>query len=437
MVGVVRFGGARSAILLLVVVAIAGAFIVRAQTFDRVAHMTGVIRAAAAPFPVVDAQGARWSPRMSSRGLRLSGGRVACFAGTVYGTASPDLYRCTLVGVRRLTVPVRSGTYGITLYFAEVLGARPGRRVFDVEAEGRPAAMTIDVAAQVGPREADHAVFSVPVNDGTLDLQFLARRGQPILSAVEITLLSGSVAAARASWTDEFRGARGAPSDPRKWGYDVGGGGWGNDELETYTRSRANAALDGRGHLAIVARSGSHTPGTSGDYTSARLTTREQFTFRYGAVQARIRVPGGRGLWPGFWALGTDLPQQGWPRCGEFDVMEVIGSKPFVVHGSVHGPAGGELPYSVTHKATASEPLDRSFHVYGVVWLPDAIQFELDGRPYGTVVRADLKAGEHWVFDKPFFLLLNLAVGGQLPGSPDASTRFPATMLVDWVRVTR
>jgi beta-glucanase (GH16 family) len=195
--------------------------------------------------------------------------------------------------------------------------------------------------------------------------------------------------------------------------------------------------LDGRGDLAIVARSGRQArDGASGDYTSARLTTQKRFAFRYGAVQARIKVPAGRGLWPSFWALGNDLPSRGWPRSGELDVMEAIGSKTSTAYGSVHGPVAGDEDYALTHKAKGDEPLDRRFHVYGLLWLPDAIQFELDGRPYGTVVRADLKSGQEWVFDKPFFLLLNLAVGGEWPGSPDASTRFPAAMLVDWVRVT-
>jgi beta-glucanase (GH16 family) len=211
----------------------------------------------------------------------------------------------------------------------------------------------------------------------------------------------------------------------------VGMTGWGNDELETYTRRRANSALDGRGHVAIVARRRAR------GYTSARLKSAERFTFRYGTIEARIKVPAGRGLWPAFWLLGSDLPHVGWPASGELDVMEVIGSETSTLHGTIHGPADGNQRYALGPTTAAAEPLDRGFHVYGVLWLPDAIQFELDGRPYGSVIRADLPADRRWVFDHPYFLLLNLAVGGEWPGSPDRTTRFPATMLVDWVRLTR
>jgi hypothetical protein len=390
-----------------------------------------VIRASASPSDVVDAQGASWAARMASRaGVRWSGGRTTCSTGTVYRTASPDLYRCALVGVRRLVVPVRPGTYAVTLFFAETQGVGGGSRIFDVAAENRTVATGIDVAARTGPREADHVLFVVPVRDGRLDLGFVPRRGQPILSAAEVTRLRTSAAEPRVTSVDEFRGPAGARPDPGTWTYDVGMTGWGNDELETYTRRRANSALDGRGHLAIVARR------TAVAYTSARLKTAGRFTSRYGGLQARIRVPAGQGLWPAFWALGSDLPHVGWPASGELDVMEVIGSATSTLHGSIHGPARGGDRYSFGPTVTAAEPLDRDFHVYGVLWLPDAIQFELDGRPYGSVVRADLAAGRRWVFDHPFFLLLNLAVGGEWPGSPDGTTRFPATMLVDWVRLT-
>lgn len=372
----------------------------------------------------------------AATGTQRSGGHAACSAGDVYRTATPDLYRCTLVGVRRLTIPVRPGTYGVTLLFAETRGEGPGRRVFDVEAEDRPVVTGLDVVARVGPREAYHVVAATPVRDGALDLDFRVRRGQSILSAVEVSRLGASVAPPRPVWADEFAGPAGTRPDSRSWTHEVGGGGWGNDELQTYTRSRTNAALDGDGHLAIVARR--REPGAEpGGFTSARLTTKGRVDVRYGAVEARIKVPPGQGLWPAFWALGIDLPRDSWPASGEIDLMEVIGSEPKVVHAGIHGPDEHDGPYTTGGAARNIEPLDRAFHVYGARWIPGAIQFELDGRPYATVVQADLRSGQRWVFDAPFFLLLNIAVGGTWPGPPDGTTAFPATMLVDWVRVTR
>jgi Glycosyl hydrolases family 16/Malectin domain len=396
----------------------------------------GVVRATANPATVTDAHGYTWAPRMtSSEGMRWSGGRTACSAGAVYGTATPSLYRCTLVGVRRVTLPVQRGTYAVTLFFAETLGAGPGGRIFDVQAEERPVATAIDVAASAGPRQAYHTVLRVPVTDGVLDVGFHPRVGQPILSAIAVTRLGQSASPPRLIWSDDFSGPAGSPPDPRRWTYDVGGGGWGNDELQTYTRSTANAALDGRGDLAITARRG--VDGGPGGYTSARINTMGRFAFRYGTLEARIKVPAGRGLLPAFWALGANLPNAGWPSSGELDVMEVVGSEPSAVHGSAHGPGPRGRAYRHGGAATVSGSLDRGFHVYGVRWLPGAMQFALDGRPYATVVRADLPANQHWVFDDPFFILLNIAVGGDLPGSPDATTQFPETMLVDWIRVTR
>jgi beta-glucanase (GH16 family) len=417
---------------LILVVAVGAGVTILAGSRGAPVPPASVIRASASPSDVVDAQGASWAARMaSSAGVRLSGGRTACSSATVYGTASPDLYRCTLVGIRRLVIPVRHGTYAVTLFFAETQGASAGSRIFDIRAEGRAIATAVDVAARTGPLQADHVVFTVPVRDGRLDLDFVPDRGEPILSAAQVTRLRTSAADPRVRSIDEFRGPAGARPDSRTWTYDVGMTGWGNEELETYTRQRANAALDGRGNLAIVARRRGR------GYTSARLKTAGRFTFRYGALEARIKVPGGRGLWPAFWLLGSNLPKVGWPASGELDVMEVIGSKTIKNHAAIHGPGRGDDRYVLGASVPGAEPLDRGFHVYGMLWLPDAIQFELDGRPYGSIVRADLAARRRWVFDHPFFVLVNLAVGGQWPGAPDHTTGFPATMLVDWIRLTR
>ncbi len=234
-------------------------------------------------------------------------------------------------------------------------------------------------------------------------------------------------------WQDEFEGPAGTAPNPSNWTYDLGANGWGNQELENYTDSRENAALNGQGQLAITARRGS-----SGGYTSARLKTQGKFSFTYGRVEARIRAPKGQGIWPAFWMLGDDVTTVGWPACGELDIMENIGKEPRINHGSVHGPG-----YSGGHDITAQiEPpgtaaLADDFHVYGLDWSPNRLEFFFDGQVYHTVTPAALPANKKWVFDKPMFVLLDLAVGGMWPGNPDQTTEFPQTMLVDYVRVYR
>jgi beta-glucanase (GH16 family) len=239
-------------------------------------------------------------------------------------------------------------------------------------------------------------------------------------------------------WADEFRGQAGTSPDPAKWSFDTGGNGWGNEELEYYTARRSNAALDGHGDLVITARAETYTGNdhVSRSYTSARLKTAGRFATRYGRIEARIRLPEGRGLWPAFWALGSDIESVGWPASGEIDMMESLGDEPFTLYGSIHGPQLGQpRGYALTAPMTSSSSLASNFHIYGVDWSPNAIVFTFDGKPYATRTPASLSAGQSWVFNKPFFLLLNLAVGGDWPGPPGPSTPFPAQMVVNWVRV--
>lgn len=239
-------------------------------------------------------------------------------------------------------------------------------------------------------------------------------------------------------WADEFSGPAGAGPDPTKWSVETGGGGWGNNELEYYTSRSSNVALDGRGHLAITARRENYTgeDGVTREYTSARLQTKGLFATTYGRIEARIKLPAGPGLWPAFWALGGDIESVGWPNSGEIDVMESLGSDPFTFYGSIHGPEpGAPRGYHQTASEHSAGSLASSFHVFGVEWSPSAITFTFDGVPYSTRTPASLSSGQQWVFNKPFFLLLNLAVGGEWPGAPRGSTPFPATMLLDWVRV--
>jgi beta-glucanase (GH16 family) len=237
-------------------------------------------------------------------------------------------------------------------------------------------------------------------------------------------------------WADEFRGPAGARPDRRKWGFETGHG-WGDEELQGYTDRRANASLDGKGRLRITARRERfrHPDGFTSRYTSARLTTQHKLELAYGRIEARVRVPAARGLLPAFWALGNNLDSAGWPASGEIDVMEVNGAKPRLVSGNLHGPRRGHKDFSLGGNRRTARPLSKGFHVYGVRWSPNRIAFTLDGEVYAVRTRAHLPRGARWPFNRPFFLLFTLPVGGTWLGPPDATTPWPATMLVDWVRV--
>ncbi len=239
------------------------------------------------------------------------------------------------------------------------------------------------------------------------------------------------------TWADEFNRPAGTPVDGSKWTSETGGGGWGNNERQFYTTSTSNAVHDGNGNLVITARR--ENPADYQcyygrcEYTSARLVTSGKFSQAYGKYEARIKIPRGQGIWPAFWMLGQDIGQVGWPNSGEIDIMENIGREPNRVYGTVHGPgySGGA---GITGSRDIGRPLADEFHTYGVEWSPDLIRWFLDGQEYHRITPANL-GGNRWVFNKPFFMILNVAVGGNWPGYPDGSTQFPQSMVVDWVRV--
>ncbi len=236
----------------------------------------------------------------------------------------------------------------------------------------------------------------------------------------------------RLVWGDDFNQPNGASPAAAKWGYDVGGNGWGNNELEFYT-SRTNNSWIEDGQLVIEAR---REDFERRNFTSARLLTRGKGAWTYGRFEARIKLPRGQGVWPAFWLLGTNISLVNWPACGEIDIMENIGKEPDTVHGTVHGPgySGGKgigAPVKLPSRAAISD----EFHVFAVECEPDRITWFLDDRPYFKVTPANLPKGARWVFNQPKFLLLNLAVGGAWPGNPDSTTTFPQRMMVDYVRV--
>ncbi|MEM8927252.1 MAG: glycoside hydrolase family 16 protein [Bacteroidota bacterium] len=240
-------------------------------------------------------------------------------------------------------------------------------------------------------------------------------------------------------WEDNFD-VDGAP-DPNRWGYDLGDGteqglpGWGNEELQYYTDRPENATIQ-NGVLLITAREESFE---GAEYTSARLLTKDLFEQQYGRFEARIRLPFGQGIWPAFWMLGADNDENPWPAAGEIDIMEYRGQEPTVLIGSVHGPGyfGGD---AISKEFTLeNDRFDTGFHIFGIEWAPEFINFYVDDVLYNQITPEDIEEetngqGE-WVFDKPFFILMNVAVGGTFVGSPNTETQFPQTMLVDYVRV--
>jgi beta-glucanase (GH16 family) len=238
-------------------------------------------------------------------------------------------------------------------------------------------------------------------------------------------------------WSDEFNGPDGSAVDSSKWVQETGGGGWGNNELEYYTRRPQNAFLE-KGNLVIkvVEEKYSGSDGVSRNYTSARLKTQSKFSQTYGRFEARIKIPRGQGIWPAFWMLGADINRVQWPVCGEIDIMENIGKEPALVHGTIHGPGyNGANGIGSSFALPGGERFADDFHIYAVEWEPNTIRFYVDDHLYATRTPADLPKETKWVYHHPFFILLNVAVGGDWPGDPDSTSVFPQTMLVDYVRV--
>lgn len=235
-------------------------------------------------------------------------------------------------------------------------------------------------------------------------------------------------------WADDFTGKSGDLPDAKKWKFDLGIGpnndGWGNQELQYYTNRPENVALDGTGNLAITARREVYEGRA---FTSARLTTKGAFEQAYGRFEARIKLPWGPGIWPAFWLLGGNIDQVSWPQCGEIDIMEYRGQEPNLIHGSVHGPGYSGGSAITKSYGFTDHRFDLDFHVFAVEWGIDYIDYYVDDTLYQRVKSANVPG--MWVYDHPFFLLLNVAVGGNYVGFPTPQTPFPQTMLVDYVRV--
>ena len=247
------------------------------------------------------------------------------------------------------------------------------------------------------------------------------------------------------TWSDDFDGPAGSAVDARYWSHELGDGcaagicGWGNEEKEHYTSDLPNASLTGDGELAIVARVAQASLACYYGpcrYTSAKLRTRDKVQVKHGRVEARLRLPRGQGLWPAFWMLGSSFGTTPWPACGELDIMENHGSRPASVSSAIHGPgySGSTTPF-VHDRPLAAGDYSQDHHVFGVQWDSARVEFMVDGEPHYVVAKEEIERHGAWVFDQPFYVILNLAVGGTFDGDPKSDTILPATMLVDWVRV--
>jgi hypothetical protein len=251
-------------------------------------------------------------------------------------------------------------------------------------------------------------------------------RVEDILSDAEGFYTPESYASMRTLWTEEFDGSQ---LDPAYWTYDLGDGcpdlcDWGNNELQLYSDTEDNLKLE-NGRMTITARSEGNN-----DFTSARIITKDKLEFTYGRIDIRAKMPKGQGIWPALWLLGANIDDVSWPRCGEIDIMELVGHEPATTHATVHYENNGYTT-STSKKTLSSGDLSDQFHVYSLIWDKNKLSWFLDNER----IKFFQKSDDGYPFDAPFYFILNIAVGGIWPGNPDSTTVFPQTMEVDYIRV--
>lgn len=235
-------------------------------------------------------------------------------------------------------------------------------------------------------------------------------------------------------WSDEFNDKVVTKPNASNWSYDIGTGtdGWGNQELQYYTDRLDVVSVAGDGNLKIVAKKESLG---GRDYISGRIISKNKVTQQYGRIEARIKTPSGPGIWPAFWMLGQNIDSVQWPNCGEIDILEQKGQQPNTILSSIHG-AGYSGGNSITKSySLMNDRFDNDFHVYAVEWYQDRLDFFVDDYLYHRIEKSTVLEKGTWSFDQPFYIILNLAVGGNLVGYPNVNTSFPQTMQIDYVRV--
>jgi len=243
-----------------------------------------------------------------------------------------------------------------------------------------------------------------------------------LMNETNITVKIINVDYATLVWSDEFSAAS---LNTAVWNYELGAGGWGNNELETYTNSIDNVHLDsGYLHITVLNPSGSY-------YTSGRLTTQGKKDFTCGKIRIRAKLPQGQGLWPALWMLGANFSTAGWPKCGEIDIMELLGNAPSVVYGALHWDDNGHTSRSNSYTLSGSS-FSNAFHTFTFIWTPNNFKWLVDDKMFFNLSRSEVNT---FPFNLPQFFIFNVAVGGNWPGSPDQTTVFPQHMIVDYIRI--
>ncbi|WP_432825469.1 glycoside hydrolase family 16 protein [Dactylosporangium sp. CA-092794] len=366
---------------------------------------------------VTDSQGQVWEPDAAV----ARGGMIRPAARSIAGTGTPALYRHERTGVTQYALPVpTAGRWIVVVYAATAV------QPFDVTAGSDIARVRVGVA---GVRQV---ALVASTSASVLTVAFSV--GAASVNAIAVGLAGPAADTWSTRFCDDFAGSAGRGPDARKWRHETGPVGSWDGQLQTYTDRPANAGLDGRGHLSVVARRErmSLPDGTVRNFTSARLNS--MFAGRYGRISARIQVPAAAGGLAAFWMLGADLPDVGWPECGEIDILESLGAaRPGVVYGTLHGPDGSGGGWQSGAAAMPAAGSSAAFHEYSVDWWPGIIQIAADGVVYAAFTPADLSPGQRWSFDRPAYILLSFAVGGSWAGAPAASSPFPQVMLVDSV----
>lgn len=330
-----------------------------------------------------------------------------------------------------LTIPT-TGSYTIRLRVASPNGATAS---VDLNAGSIPLGNFV-IPTTGGWQNWTTVSRTVNLNAGTYNLGVFAQTSDWNFNWIEITP-NNTNPGRTLVFADEFNNINTA-----NWTFETGGGGWGNNERQYYTAGQnafiQNDAQAGGNVLVIEARR--DNPANYNcwygrcEYTSTRLISRDKKTFTHGRIEARMKLPQTQGIWPAFWMLGNNIGSAGWPNCGEIDIMEHVGYEPTTTHGALHGPGySGNTPFMGTHNL--GEYVNVNYHVYAVEWDANGIRWFRDNIQFYSVTRTQIQGYGNWVFDSPFFLLLNVAVGGNWPGSPDAGSVFPQRMYVDYVRV--
>jgi beta-glucanase (GH16 family) len=385
--------------------------------------------------PVKDAQGRTWTPATG-----ISGGTTVSQYGGIGDTASEGLYKTAQVGILSWTITVpQPGRYAIDLLTADAQNTAVGARVFDVVADTGTQSVSLvkslDIVGLVKGYHPEHVTGVVTVSGTVLRLRFSAVRGMPLVTALAVTAYGSQ--ASVTTFNDTFDGPSGSTANAGAWSYDVGTG-FETGSVQTYTKNSSTGSLDGNGHLAVTARRD-----LTGRWTSARLTSKGKFAFTYGTVEVHAQVPSGQGLLPAIWSLGTSIDSVGWPGSGEMDLMEHLGNQPTQVSGHIH--ALGDLQDALGYKNqrisnigldwNSGLNVSQDFHTYSMDVQPDAVTFRFDGKAYFTAAREDMRGGQAWTFGQPFYILMQITVGGPWQGQPDASTPAVNSMLIDQVIV--